>query len=87
MALDSASETLLVTLLSIAIICLPVFVFVICIILLQLCCRKLCPIPTIYAREGERNQIVGENISCSYVYEKPPSYESVMMNNTDRGQP
>ena len=73
------SETILVILLSLFTLCVPVLLFLICLIAFQFCCRVFCPKSRIYVPITERDSLVYQQ-SYGYAYELPPSYTSVDLN-------
>ena len=81
MANNSASETILVILLSIFTLCTPVLVFIACLVFLQFCCRLFCPKSSLYAPLNETDRLVtaeNTNVASSEIHELPPSYNSVI---------
>ena len=83
MANSSASDTILIILLSIFTLCTPVLVFIACLILLHFCCKLFCPKSRTYVPRSETDGLVRDentNFVNSEMQELPPSYNSVIHN-------
>ena len=81
MASNTASETILVILLSIFTLCTPVLVFIAYLLFLQFCCNLFCPKNSIYVPLNETDGLVtneNTNFQSSEIQEMPPSYNSVI---------